>query len=177
MSGKFVGDARHTPAHDSSRINQSVERAARDASFIDSSVALLRDLRFPAFKNAIIQYARQTGAPDDTVALFESLDGYIEFRDLYHVQKSLEENNSGRKDDYQITEETRTNPDFRTRPTDAGESIKDREAASENEERKDYPEVTPTAMSNFTCDRCGKPFQNQQDLQRHRQFETGSTVT
>ena len=43
--------------------------------------------------------------------------------------------------------------------------------------RKDYPEVTPTAMSNFVCDRCGKPFQNQNDLVQHQRFESGSTVT
>jgi len=27
------------------------------------------------------------------------------------------------------------------------------------------------------CDRCGKDFQNQGDLVRHRQFESGNAVT
>ena len=177
MSGKFVGDARHSATHDASRINSSVERAAHDSSFIDSTVALLRDLQFPAFKNTIIEHAKRIGAPDDSLALLESLDGYIEFRNLYHMQKALEENNPDKKTNYQITERTRTSPDVRIRPTDAEGSIKDREAANEKEERDDYPEVTPTAMSNFTCGRCGKPFQNQQDLLKHRQFETGNAVT
>ena len=76
-----------------------------------------------------------------------------------------------------MTDETRTRPDFRTRPTDAERSIKKREAANESEERKDYPEVTPTAMSNYICDKCGKPFQNQQDMLKHQQFESGTSVT
>jgi hypothetical protein len=50
-------------------------------------------------------------------------------------------------------------------------SIKDKEAPDEGEERKDYPEVPPSAMSNFVCDKCGKPFQNQNDLYQHKRFE------
>ena len=93
------------------------------------------------------------------------------------MQKAIEENSPQKKRDYQITDATRENPDVRTRPTTADASIKSREAANEKEERKDYPEVTPTAMSNFVCDRCGKPFQNQNDLLQHRKFESGTAVT
>ena len=50
-------------------------------------------------------------------------------------------------------------------------SIKDKEAPNESEERNDYPEVPPSAMSNFVCDLCGKPFQNQNDLYQHKRFE------
>lgn len=176
MKDKFVGESRHEPTFDAGRLNRALERAVKDPSFIDSSVALLSELRFPAFKHTIIDHAKRIGARDDIVALFENMDGYIEYRDRYHVQKILEEN-THRKTENQITDATRTGPDVRVRPTDAGDSIKNREAISENEERKDYPEVTPTAMSNFICDRCGKPFQNQQDLVHHRQFESGTSVT
>jgi hypothetical protein len=61
-----------------------------------------------------------------------------------------------------------------TRTTTADASTKEREAVNEREERKDYPEVTPTAISNFVCDRCGKDFQNQDELVRHRKFKTGT---
>ena len=176
MKDKFVGASRHRPTHDASRINRAVDRAVKDPSFIDNSVALLSELQFPAFKHAIVDHARRLRAEDDVIALFESLDSHIEYRDNYHLQKSLEEN-TGRKTEYQISDVTRMNPNVRVRPTDAGGSIKEREAANEREERKDYPEVTPTAMSNFICDRCGKPFQNQHDLVKHRRFESGTSVT
>ena len=49
--------------------------------------------------------------------------------------------------------------------------IKDTEAVKRSEERSDYPEVPPSAMSNFVCDKCGKIFQNQNDLLQHKRFE------
>ncbi|HET7283588.1 MAG TPA: C2H2-type zinc finger protein [Nitrososphaeraceae archaeon] len=123
-----------------------------------------------------VDYAtRNVNADSDMLALFESLDGYIEYRDLYHVQKALEENNSEKKKTYQISDQTRKQPDVRkldtTTTTAADNSIKDREAVDETEESKLHPEVSPTAMSNFICNICGKPFQNQNDLVQHQRFE------
>ena len=172
-----VGAARHIPTHDAASINRAVEKAANDPGFIDYAVGQLRGLRFPAFKDGILDYARSINADQDVIFLLESLNGYMEFRDEYHVLKSLQENSSTKKREYQLTDKTRENPNVRTRPTTADKSIKKREAASEKEEREDYPEVTPTAMSNFVCDRCGKPFQNQHDLAQHKQYESGTAVT
>jgi hypothetical protein len=139
-------------------------------------------MKFPAYKKDIIDQVKHavasTGANPDIIALFESLDGYIQYRDIYHVQKSLEENNLEKKKIYQITDQTREQPKVRTRPTTRDGSIKEREAASKDEERKDYPEVSPSAMSNFICNTCGKQFQNQNDLIQHQRFEgTESTST
>jgi hypothetical protein len=172
-----VGSARHAPTHDAESINNAVEKAANDPDFIDYAISQLKGLRFPAFKDNILNYARSINADQDVISLLLSLNGYIEFRDEYHVLKSLQENNAAKKKQYQVTDKTRENPDVRTRPTTADRSIKEREAANEKEERKDYPEVTPTAMSNFICETCGKPFQNQHDLVQHGQFESGTTVT
>ena len=180
-----VDAAKHMPAYEATRINHAVERAARDPDFVNRAVAKLAGLTFPAFKHNIIDHIRSINTRrneegqenDDITALFESLNGYIQFRDSYHVQKAFEENIPSKKKDYQVTDNTRESPDVRIRQTDADASIKDREAISEREERKDYPEVTPTAMSNFICDNCGKEFQNQQDLVHHRQFESGTSST
>lgn len=179
-----IDATKHVPAYDATRINRAVERAARNPDFVNRAVAQLAGLTFPAFKQNIIDHVKSINThdeeqddDDDIVALFESLDGYIQFRDPYHVQKAFEENIPAKKKDYQITNNTRESPDVRIRQTDANASIKDREAVSEREERKDYPEVTPTAMSNFICDNCGKAFQNQQDLVHHRQFESGTSAT
>jgi hypothetical protein len=172
--------AKHLPAQDATRINRAVERAAGNPEFVNRAVAQLAGLTFPAFKHNIIDHVKSIKTLDeeeDIIALFESLDGYIQFRDPYHVQKAFEENIPAKKKDYQMTDNTRESPDVRIRQTNADASIKDREAVNEREERKDYPEVTPTAMSNFICDKCGKEFQNQQDLLHHRQFESGTSGT
>jgi hypothetical protein len=175
-----IDAARHMPAYDASRINRAIERAARDPDFVNDAVAQLAGLTFPAFKHNILDHMRKINVDkgeegEDVIALFESLDGYIQFRDQYHVQKAFEENIPAKKKDYQITDNKRESPDVRVRDTYADASIKDREAVSEREERKDYPEVSPTAMTNFICDTCHKQFQNQQDLIQHKQFESGTS--
>ena len=38
----------------------------------------------------------------------------------------------------------------------------------------DYPEVTPTAMSEYICTMCGKSFQTRDDLVHHQDFERGN---
>jgi C2H2-type zinc finger len=173
-----IDAAKHMPSHDSTRINRAIERAARDPDFVNRAVGQFAGLTFPAFKHNILDHIRTLNAnnqqeKEDIVALFESLDGYIQFRDQYHVIKALEENIPAKKKDYQMSDSTRESLDVRIRPTYADASIKDREAVSEREERKDYPEVTPTAMTNFICDYCHKQFQNQQDLIQHKRFESG----
>lgn len=177
-----IDAAKHMPAYDASRINRAIERAARDPDFVNDAVAQLAGLTFPAFKHNILDHMRKINVDkgeegEDVIALFESLDGYIQFRDQYHVQKAFEENIPAKKKDYQITDNKRESPDVRVRDTYADASIKDREAVSEREERKDYPEVSPTAMTNFICDTCHKQFQNQQDLIQHKQFESGTSAT
>jgi hypothetical protein len=174
-----IDAAKHTPTRDATRTNRAVEKAARNPEFVNRALAQLAGLRFPAFKHNIIEHVKSINTHDeeDIVSLFESLDGYIQYRDEYHVKKVFEENVPAKKNDYQITDNARESPDVRIRQTSADSSIKDREAVNESEERKDYPEVTPTAMSNFTCDMCGKEFQNQQDLVHHKQFESGKSST
>jgi hypothetical protein len=177
-SKESIDAAKHTPTHDATRTNRAVEKAARNPEFVNRALAQLAGLRFPAFKNNIIDHVKSINTHDeDIVSLFESLDGYIQYRDEYHVKKAFEENIPAKKKDYEMTDNTRESPDVRIRQTSADSSIKDREAVNESEERKDYPEVAPTAMSNFTCDKCGKEFQNQQDLVHHREFESGTSGT
>ena len=177
-----IDAAKHMPTYDATRINRAIERAARDPDFVNHAVAQLAGLTFPAFKHNILDHIRKINGDKgdeggDVIALIESLDGYIQFRDQYHVQKAFEENIPDKKKDYQITDNKRESPDVRVRDTYADASIKDREAVSEREERKDYPEVSPTAMTNFICDTCHKQFQNQQDLIQHKQFESGASAT
>ena len=179
-SKESIDAAKHVAAYDAARINRAIEKAANNPDFVNKAVAQLAGLRFPAFKHNMKDYVKgvDVDEKEDIVALFESLNGYTQFRDQYHVQKALEENiPAKKKKDHQITDGTRERPDVRIRQTTADASIKDREAVNEREERKDYPEVTPTAMSNFVCNRCGKEFQNQHDLIRHKDFESGTNVT
>ena len=167
-----IRSANHKSTYNTNSINRALERAIRNDKFVSNAIKLLNGMQFPAFKNNIIDYIRSIAAIDkDVISLFESLDGYIKFKDPYHVQKAIEENIPAKKKEYQITDKTRERPVVRTRNTSTDKTIKEREAVNPNEERKDYPEVTPTAMSDFICAVCGKSFQNQDDLVHHTKFE------
>jgi hypothetical protein len=171
---RSIGSVRHLPESDAATINRAVERAVEKPSLIDYTIGHLSDLKFPADRKDIVAYAKDMGAEEQVMQLLENLDGYIQYRDLYHVKNALEANLPQSKEKVQMTEETRTRPNFRVRETTTGESIKQREAVSEKEERKDYPEVTPTAAKEFICSRCGKDFPSPDDLLKHEQFESGA---
>jgi hypothetical protein len=166
-----VSSSKHDSTYDTNNINKAVEKGSRDANFLSYAASLLAKMQFPAFKNNILEYINKVTTDTNVIALFESLDGYIKFRDVYHVQKALEENNPEKKQTYQISSETREGPITRTRDVTIDSSTRERESTNANEERKDYPEVTPSAMTNFICNTCGKPFQNQNDLVIHQRFE------
>jgi hypothetical protein len=166
-----IGFVRHSSSYDTNAITRAVEKASRDSSFITDSVHLLKGIQFPAYKHDILTHIKSTTSDLEVLSLFESLDGYIQYKDQYHVQKALEENNSEKKKMHQISDTTRQGPEVLTRDTTIDKSIKDTEAVNEGEERKDYPEVAPSAMSNFVCNTCGKVFQNQNDLLQHKRFE------
>ena len=139
-----IRSANHKSTYNTNSINRTLERAITDDKLVSNAIKLLNGMQFPAFKNNIIDYIRSIAAIDkDVISLFESLDGYIKFKDPYHVQKALEENIPAKKKEYQITDKTRKQPIVRTcHITTADKSIKEREAVNLNEERKDYPEVT-----------------------------------
>ncbi|MEO9295984.1 MAG: C2H2-type zinc finger protein [Nitrososphaera sp.] len=169
-SKSTIRKSRHAPTADTGRINSATERVARgDDAFIDSAMARLDGLEFPAFKHKILEHVQ--GSDPQIIGLFESLNGYTTYKDAYQVRKAIEENGPKYKVQNQISDETRKRPNFKTREGMGGASTKKKEAATGKEERKDYPEVTPTAMSNFICSQCGKAFQNQDDLVRHQRFE------
>jgi hypothetical protein len=173
-TGSEIGQSRHRPTADASVINKVVDRAIKDKVFLNKAMESIKKIKFPVYKIEIIDYLKKaTNTDNDIVWLFQSLDGYIQYNDLGQIEKAIEQNNPEKRPELQISDEKRRNPNVLTREAGANESIKSREAVSRSEERKDYPEVTPTAMTPFICDMCGKQFQNPDDLVQHKRFEKG----
>jgi hypothetical protein len=171
--GKDTIDADiHRSEVDTEKINRAIERVSRgDDDFINRAISHLKDLQFPAFKHKILEHAKTKTQEQDIIGLFESLDGYFAFKDEYHVRKAIEENGTKYKQQFQMSDNTRRFPNFNTRPTRPGGSIKEKEVVNKSEERKDYPEIPPTTRLNYICKRCGKEFLNQNDLIQHQRFE------
>jgi hypothetical protein len=172
-----VRSVRHSPKFDTDSINRAVERASKDDTFIEKAINLIKDLSFPAFKRDIIDHAKRrsssssSSANPEIIALFESLNGYIQYKDMYHLRKALEENNSEKKKTNQITQPAREQPTEPSRSAGVEHDTNKGVSAVRREERRDYTQVSPSAMSNFICNKCGKQFQNQNDLIQHQRFE------
>ena len=118
ISKSSISEIRHKPTHDSESLNQAVNRAINDQNFLNTSINLLEDLNFPAFKNNIIDHIKKI-KDSEVISLFESLDGYILYRDQYHVQNALEVNDPKKKEENQITDETRNDPSSTGRTIDS----------------------------------------------------------
>ena len=169
----MIESSKHISTFDTDSINQALYRAIKDDKSVDVAIKSIEFLKFPVYKSDILYHLKNKEVNKEIISLFESLDGYIQYKDPYHIRKSIEQNNPKKKLNNQIGDQKRQHPDVRIRETRSNKSTKDREAINSSEERKDYPEVTPTAMSVFICSMCGKEFQNQDDLVHHRQFEKG----
>jgi hypothetical protein len=151
-----------------------METAISDQNFLDKSINLLRGLKFPALKGDIINHIKKSTSDPDIVSLFQNLDGYIQFKDQYHIRKAIEENDPKKKVENQITDETRENPvHTQSAHSTWGRSIKASQVINESEERRDFPEVNPSARTEFVCQKCGKSFHAPDDLARHKRFEDG----
>ncbi|HZD36635.1 MAG TPA: hypothetical protein VE130_15635 [Nitrososphaeraceae archaeon] len=172
-SKDMIESSKHISMFDTDSLNQSLDRAIKDDKFVDDAIKSIESMNFPAHKDDILYHLKYKDVNREIVSLFQSLDGYIQYKDPYHVRKSIEQNIPKKNLNNQISDQRRQNPDVRMRETRSNKSVKDREAINSSEERKDYPEVTPTAMSVFICSMCRKEFQNQDDLVHHRQFERG----
>jgi hypothetical protein len=160
LSTKIQTD-RYTHVVDSNSINRAVEKASRDRNFISKAVEKLSGLKFPAYKHEMIEHLKNNSASKELLALFQSLNGTMLYRDQYQIQKAFEQNNAAAKQEHQISDETRTNLDI--------------EKVDPDHRRKDYSEVPATAMKEYVCDLCGKTFQARDDLIHHQEFEFKET--
>lgn len=154
---KEVRSVKHLSKVNTKSINKAVEKASKDRDFISNSVKRLDGLRFPAYKYQLIEFLNKNYVKNEILALYESLNGTILYRDQYHIKKAFEQNNPEAKQENQITDETRTNLRVKkVNPT---------------HKRKDYPEVPATAPKDYVCALCGKSFLRRDDLIHHEEFE------
>jgi hypothetical protein len=127
-----VYSTRHIAERGATSVHAAVNEASRDRNFIDS-------------------------ADRKTIALFQSLNGTMQYRDRFHLKKSLEQENSAAKQEYQISNKTRKNLQV--------------EKIDRRQKRKDYPEIPASAIKNYICNLCGKEFQSSDQLKHHQELE------
>jgi hypothetical protein len=80
-----VTSEKQSPEFDTDSINRAIEKASKDQSFINTAINLIKEMKFPAYKKDIINQVKHVASMDDDpdiIALFESLDGYIQYRHI-----------------------------------------------------------------------------------------------
>lgn len=92
-----VRSDRHVAESDAKSINQAVEKASKDRTFILKAVEQLDGLAFPAYKHQIMIHLKRRSANSETLNLYESLSGTMLYRDQYHIKTALEQNNPDAK--------------------------------------------------------------------------------
>jgi hypothetical protein len=157
VSESSIHSAKHEAERDAASVHAAVNEASKNRNFIDRSLQKIEGLQFPVYKYQILEYAKGHSIDSKTVALFESLNGTIQYHDRYHLKKSLEQENSTAKQDHQISDKTRQ--DLQVQKVDR------------RQKRKDYPETPASAMKNYICNFCGKEFQSRDQLKDHQEFE------
>jgi hypothetical protein len=154
---KKVHSTRHIAERGIASVHAAVKEASRDRNFIDRSIHEIDGLQFPVYKQQILEYAKGRSADRKTIALFQSLNGTMQYHDRFHLKKSLEQENSAAKQEYQISDKTRKSLQV--------------EKIDRRQIRKDYPETPASAMKNYICNLCGKDFQSSDQLKDHQEFE------
>ena len=77
---------------DSDLLNQSVEKAINDPKFLTSSLSLLEDMRFPTYKDKIINHVKKISNDENIIALFNTLSGSLEYKDITHIKNIIQSN-------------------------------------------------------------------------------------
>jgi hypothetical protein len=153
---KKVEFVRHT-AENKETVHNAVKKASEDSNFISQVVEQLETMKFPAYKQQILNFIQNKSSDRDTIGLLKSLNDGVLFQDKNAVKHGLEQENSESKQQNQISENTRKNLEV-THP-------------DKTQRRKDYPETPATAMKNYICNFCGKDFQSKDQLTKHEEFE------
>ena len=101
----MIESSKHVSMFDTDSINQALERAINDDKFINDAIKSIESVKFPAYKNNILYHLKNKNVDREIVSLFESLDGYIQYKDTYHVRKSIEQNIPKKKLNTQISDQ------------------------------------------------------------------------
>ncbi len=79
MNKDSIRAVTHKPTYDSESLNRAMERAITDENFLDSSINLIKGLRFPGLKGTIINYVINATNDPEILSLFQNLDIYPDY--------------------------------------------------------------------------------------------------
>lgn len=76
----------HSSQFDNTLLNDAIQKAIKDKEFINSSLNLLKDAKFPIYKNKIIQHVQKLTNDKITIALFQTLSDSLEYKNIEQIR-------------------------------------------------------------------------------------------
>jgi hypothetical protein len=150
----------HSSKFDTALLNKAVEKSIKDKEFMNSSLNLLKNAKFPTYRDKIIEHVQKFTNDDTTIALFYTLSDSLEFKDINQIKNILQSNIIAKNS----PSRTKNSDELNVNPLTTKQNQKT--PTSENNES-----LSSDAMREYTCDKCGKSFLTRDDLHVHQKFE------
>ena len=145
---------------DSVLLNEALQKGIKDKEFINSSLSLLKNVKFPIYKFKIIEHVQQLTNDKITIALFQTLSDSLEYKNIEQIRNIFQGNIPAKNSPSRTKnpEELNVNP-ITTKQNQKSSTSNNNDSVSDNTMRK------------YTCNKCGKPFLTRDDLHIHQKFE------
>jgi hypothetical protein len=68
-SKNSIRTVKHKPVYDSNSLNNAMDRSINDETFLNRCLDLLAGLKFPAFKNSIVDHVKKSTSDSGVISL------------------------------------------------------------------------------------------------------------
>jgi hypothetical protein len=150
----------HPSQFDNVLLNEAIQKGIKDKEFINYSLSLLKNAKFPIYKSKIIEHIQQLTNDKITIALFQTLSDSLEYKNIEQIRNIFQGNIPAKNSPSRTKnpEELNVNP-----------LITNQNQKSPTSNNNDS--VSDDAMREYICNKCGKSFLTREHLHIHQKFE------
>jgi hypothetical protein len=150
----------HPSQFDNTLLNEAIQKAIKDKEFINSSLNLLKNAKFPIYKDKIIEHVQKLTNDKITIALFQTLSDSLEYNNIEQIRNIFQSNIPAKNS----PSRTKNSEELNVNPLTTKQNQKS--PTSDNNDS-----LSNDAMQEYTCNKCGKSFLTREDLHKHQKFE------
>ncbi len=151
----------HPSQFDNALLNEAIQKAIKDKEFINSSLNLLKNAKFPIYKDKIIEHVQKLTNDKITIALFQTLSDSLEYKNIEQIRNIFQANIPAKNSPSRTKnpEELNVNPSLTIKPNQKSPKSNNNDSVSDD------------TMREYICNKCGKSFLTREDLHKHQKFE------
>jgi hypothetical protein len=150
----------HTSQFDNALLNEAIQKAIKDKEFINSSLNLLKNAKFPIYKDKIIEHVQKLTNDKITIALFQTLSDSLEYKNIEQIRNIFQSNIPAKNS----PSRTKNPEELNVNPLTTKQNQKS--PTSDNNDP-----VSDDAMREYICNKCGKSFLTREHLHIHQKLE------